>query len=403
MLSLLYIFPVLALLSLAGSLAIFSYLTVTERSAPKFTYLPKNHSPGDSENPRVSVVVTAKNEEDSIGRCLDTLLAQTYSNKEIMVVDDSSTDRTKEIVENLALVYPTLRLVQAGSKPPGWVGKSWPCWRGFEESGRCEFLLFVDADSTYAPAVVERSVLYAQVHSLDMFSISPSVELHGFWAKAVLPMITSAINLLYPMKKVNDKSSKRAYVFGTYFLIRRSVYEKTGGHSKVKDQLVEDAAIAKLVKSSGYNLRVERGQDLLSTVWESDPKAIYHGLERVFSSSIKNYGLISILNAVLLFFLIIYPVLFIIADVLSRSFSEVFLTSTGASVLNVMILLALTSSQSKLISGKAGPAILLYFFGGLIFICAIVTTSLKVATGGDLYWKGQGYRQNSDRPLENRQ
>ncbi|HYB04157.1 MAG TPA: glycosyltransferase, partial [Nitrososphaerales archaeon] len=206
------------------------------------------------------------------------------------------------------------------------------------------------------------------------------------------------INLLYPLKKVNDPKSRRAYVFGTYLLIRKEVYRETGGHSKVRDQLVEDAAIAQLVKSAGYNLRVEGGDGLIETEWESDRKAIFQGLERVTSSSIKTYGMMSILNAVLLFFLMIYPVLYAVATVATRSLSEIFLAGLLASALNILLFLSLTSRELRAITGKVGPEILLYFLGGLIFIIAIISTSFKVTTGRDLFWKGQGYRQVTERP-----
>ncbi len=345
----------------------------------------------------VSIIVTAKNEERAIKSCLDSLLAQSYDNLEILAIDDSSTDGTAEIIRKLATDSPVLHLIPAGSKPEGWVGKSWPCWRGFQEA-KGNYLLFVDADSTFQRSVVERSVRYVEKNSFDMFSLAPRVRFHGIWAKAVLPLITGAINLLYPLKKVNDPKSKRAYVFGTYFLIRIEVYRETGGHSKVRDQLVEDAAIAQLVKSAGYNLRVEGGDELIETEWESDRKDIFQGLERVTSSSIKTYGMVSVLNAILLFFLIVYPVLYLIAVVATRSFSDIFLAGLVVTALNILLFLALTSRELRAISGKAGPEILLYFLGGLIFITAIITTSFKVATGRDLYWKGQGYRQVMERP-----
>jgi chlorobactene glucosyltransferase len=389
-------FPTLAFLSLAGSLAIFAYLFATERKAPIFSYASQ-----DGQNvkvkPMVSIIVTEKNEEHLIKSCLDSLLDQSYDNLEILVIDDSSTDGTPEIVRKLAIDFQALHLIPAGPKPPDWVGKSWPCWRGFQES-KGKYLLFVDADSTFHRSVVERSVLYAEKNSLDMFSLAPRVRFHGIWAKAVLPLITGAINLLYPLQKVNDPKSKRAYVFGTYFLIRREAYRETGGHSKVRDQLVEDAAIAQLVKSAGHNLRVEEGGELIETEWESDRNAIFQGLERVTSSSIKTYGMVSILNAILLFFLIIYPVLYVVTAVATRSFSEILLAGFTASALNILLFLALTNRELKAISGKAGPEIILYFLGGIIFIIAIITTSFKVATNRDLYWKGQGYRQAKQRP-----
>jgi chlorobactene glucosyltransferase len=387
----LVIFPVLAVLSLAGSLGIFIYLLITERDAPKFSFSFESVLTSQGK-PKVSIVVTAKNEEQMIGKCLESLLTQTYDHPEIIVVDDSSTDHTADKVAKLAAQYSNLRLVFAGPKPTSWVGKSWPCWRGFQEA-KGEYLLFVDADSIFESRIVERSVIYAEQNSIDVFSLAPRVEVRGWMAKAVLPLITGAINLLYPMKKVNDRKSKRAYVFGTYILVRKEVYEKTGGHSKVRDQLVEDAAIAQLAKSAGYNLRVEGGGDLITTEWESDPKAIFHGLERVTSTSIKTYGIVSVLNAILLFFLIIYPVLFILSSLLLRAFSEIFLLGLVASILNVILFLSLTAREMHAVSGRAGPEIFLYFVGGLIFIAAIVTTSIKVTRGKDLYWKGQGYKQ----------
>jgi chlorobactene glucosyltransferase len=386
-------FPALTFLSLIGSVAVFAYLYSTESQAPKFQFYPTSSEV--SKGPKISIIVTAKNEEDMIESCLRSLTNQTYSKKEIIAVDDSSTDRTKEIILRLAQGDPVIRFVSAGTKPDGWVGKSWPCWRGFEESSG-DYLLFVDADSLFAPETVERTVLYAFQNSIDIFSLSPRVKYHGIWARAVLPMITGAINLLYPMKKVNDKRNERAYVFGTYFLIKKDVYAKTEGHRKVRDQIVEDAAIARLVKAAGYDLRIERGTELLSTEWESEPRAIFHGLERVASSSIKSYGMVSVLNAVLLFFLIVYPVIFIFATVLSHSLTGIFLAGLVASLANVAVFLALTANETREITGGTGGlGALLYFLGGSIFMTAIITTSIKVARGKDLYWKGQRYKQVS--------
>ncbi len=396
--SLLDIFPIFALISLIGSLAVFGYLVYTESQAPTFSYVSSKFD--NKRKPKVSIVVTAKNEEQMIKACVESLIHQTYLNFEIVVVDDSSTDSTPKIVSEIAARTENLRLIPAGEKPSGWVGKSWPCWRGFQEANG-DYLLFVDADSLYERTVVELCALYMEKNSIDMFSLSPRVVTRGIWAPAVLPLITGAINLLYPMIKVNDRKSKRAYVFGTFFLIRREVYARTGGHSKVRDQLVEDAAVAQLVKSAGYNLRVERGTELLSTEWESDPKTIFDGLERITSSSIKNFGTISILNAVLLFVLIIYPPIFVLAGIYSSEYSPIFLVGLTASLVNIAVFLSLTAMEMREVSGKVRPAIFLYFLGALMFIIAIVTTSIKVARKKKLYWKGQGYFQSAGKSLEN--
>lgn len=390
------IFQMLAVLSFAGAALIFSYLFITERRAPRFSNNEQSQTKGIG-NPNVSIIVTAKNEEQMVSGCLDSLLSQTYANFQVIVVDDSSTDSTAEIVRNLVAKDSKLGLVPAGPKPDGWVGKSWPCWRGYEESSSADYLLFVDADSTFEKTVVQRSIQFMEDKSIDVFSLSPHIELCGIWARAVLPLIAGAINLLYPMMKVNDGKSNRAYVFGTYFLVRKSVYETTGGHKAVKDQLVEDAAVARLIKSAGFNLKIEKGPEFVSTHWESDLKTIFHGMERIISSSSKGFGMVSILNALLLFFLIVYPVVYIFAVVFYGILSGISSFGLIASLLNVIIFLSLYSLEMKSVSGRLGLEIFLYFLGGLIFIAAIVTTALKIRTGKELIWKGQGYSQTASK------
>ena len=53
-------------------------------------------------NPRVSIIVPARNEEESIEQALRTLLALDYDNYEVIAVNDRSTDRTGEIMERVA-------------------------------------------------------------------------------------------------------------------------------------------------------------------------------------------------------------------------------------------------------------------------------------------------------------
>ncbi len=218
----------LAILSLLGSLSLLVFLVITETAAPKFTKSIRGLGQDNSES-LVTIIIPARNEEETIGSCLNSLILQSHTNLEILVVDDSSADNTANIVNKLAAADSRIKLVLAGTKPRDWVGKSWPCWRGFEAS-RGEYLLFVDADSRLAPEAVRTTLDYALREKIDMFSISPRVEMTSVAAKAVMPIISGAINLLYPMHKVNDPKSSRAYVFGTFVLVSRKIYEAIGGH-----------------------------------------------------------------------------------------------------------------------------------------------------------------------------
>ena len=380
-----------------GSFFILIYLETQERRAPRFGDSSKETTLDSNSGVMVSVIIPARNEERDIASCLDSLINQTHSNLEIIVVDNSSTDRTLEVVKSFAVTRPQIGLVPAGTKPAGWVGKSWPCWKGYEKS-RGDYLLFVDADSSLNPLAIETSLNYVLKKKIDMFSLSPRVEMQGKVARAVLPMISGAINLLYPMQKVNDERSDRAYVFGTFILVKREVYESTGGHEKVKNEIVEDAAIARITKESGYNLRMERGPEFVSTRWEIDARSVYDGLERVVSTSVRRYGLVSILNAVLIFFITLYPILFAVIYAIVRPSGQILAFGCIVSLVCIGIFFVLAELETKTISGKFRLSAFLYPLGSILFISAIVSTWIKVSRRKGIKWKGQEYVQSmSDR------
>ncbi len=380
----------LAVLSSLGAFSILVYLSLTHARAPRFSESIKRTQRVDQERPLVSIVVTARNEVDKISKCLDSLSSQAYPNLEIIVVDDSSTDGTRKIVSQKAIIDPRIKLVDGGERQEGWVGKSWPCWRGYTYAAG-PLLLFVDADSQFGPTAVQEAVGYLLSKNYDVLSISPRVKMKGVWASATLPLVSGAIDLLYPMTKVNDPHNRRAYVFGTFILIRRGVYEAIDGHRGVRALLVEDAALAQAAKSKGYALRVEIGTEFLSTDWEHERSKIYSGLERITSSSIKSYGLASNLNAVLLFFIAIYPILFLLGFAIDPN--DELIVGAIASILNVVFFLTIFSTETKLIAESVGVAPFLYPLGALIFMSAIITTSIKLKRGAGIQWKDRSYRQ----------
>ncbi|MDG6904530.1 MAG: glycosyltransferase [Nitrososphaerota archaeon] len=386
------LFTSIAILSFLGSFSLLAYLIASERAAPRFEDSLRGLGRDSNPNTMVSIIIPARNEERDISKCLESLVTQSYQYLEIVVVDDSSEDKTLEVARKFSERSKQVKTISAGSKPKGWIGKSWPCWKGYEES-KGDYLLFVDADSTLDTTLVESSLRYVQEKKIDVFSLSPKVRLHGTIARAVLPVISAAINILYPMKKVNDKKSNRAYVFGTFVMVSRKVYASFGGHEGVKEEIVEDAAIARVARASGFNLRIERGSEYISTSWESEPKSVYEGLERIISSSARAYGLISIFNAVFVFFVVLYPVFFLVFFLLVFPSDVTLIVGFIASVASAALIFTLTTLETRIITGKIGTSALLYILGCTLFISAIVTTSVKVSRGSTISWKGQKYRQ----------
>jgi chlorobactene glucosyltransferase len=381
-----------AFLSLLGSLLVLIYLVATERKAPRFEKSINGIRRNETEL-LVSIIIPARNEGETIGLCLNSLILQSYKNLEIIVIDDSSSDDTESVVRKMAETDTRIKIFEAGEKPQGWVGKSWPCWLGFEAS-RGKYLLFLDADSRLSPEALGTSLNYALQKKIDMLSLAPKVEMPSFISRAVMPIISAAINLLYPMQKVNDPKSNRAYVFGTFVLVARKTYEEMGGHNKVRAELVEDAAIAREAKTTGYHIRIERGPEFISTRWESSPVDIYNGLERIMSASVRSYGLISATNALIVFFLSLYPILFVAVYFAAHSTALVLSAGLIFSLLSILSFLILAAIETFEISGRITISGLLYPVGCSFFIAAILSTTIKVSRQREIKWKDSGYYVN---------
>ena len=213
-----------------------------------------------SDGPTVSVIVPARNEEVCLGACLGSLTQQIGVSSEIILVDDASTDHTREIAQS----FPSVRVVEAGAPPAGWTGKNNAMAAGSRVAGG-EWLLFTDADTVHSPGSLARALGEARQRGAAMLSYSPEQEVHGFWEKAVMPVIFAELAATYQPALVSDPRSSAAAANGQYILIARSAYNAIGGHAAVSGSLLEDVALAKAVKASGRTIFFRYGGDAVRT------------------------------------------------------------------------------------------------------------------------------------------
>ena len=206
--------------------------------------------------PAVSVIIPARNEEASLGACLQSLVSQRGVEHEIIVVDDASTDRTREIAQSFAGV----RLIEAEPLQPGATGKSNALVSGARVA-RGRWLLFTDADTVHLPGSLTASLREAQQHQAAMLSYSPQQEVHGFWEKAVMPVVFAELTRTYRTEDINNPASPAAAANGQYLLITREAYDAVGGHAAVIRDLLEDVALARAVKQTGRAIRFRYGAD----------------------------------------------------------------------------------------------------------------------------------------------
>ena len=219
-------------------------------------------TPTPSDQPAVSVIVPARNEEASLRNCLDSLVAQTNVAFEIIVINDHSTDRTGEIASSF--FDKRVRVVEAGTLPPGWTGKNNAVIAGAKVA-RGEWLLFTDADTVHLPGSLARSIEEATRQHAALLSYSPRQVVKSFWEKAVMPVIFAELAASFRPSKVSDPNSPAAAANGQYLLIARDAYDAVGGHAAIAAKLLEDVALARAVKKSGRKLWFRFGGDAVRT------------------------------------------------------------------------------------------------------------------------------------------
>jgi glycosyltransferase involved in cell wall biosynthesis len=206
----------------------------------------------------VSVIVPARNEEECLRACLGSLVGQAGVGFEVVVVDDGSTDRTREIAESFAGV----QVVDAGPLPAGWSGKNNALTAGVRHA-KGEWLLFTDADTVHRPGSLARAMAEARAQGAALLSYSPEQEVHGFWERAVMPVIFAELAGRYRPAEVSDPRS--AVANGQYLLISREAYDAVGGHAAIAGDLLEDVALARAVKRSGRKIFFRYGGEAVRT------------------------------------------------------------------------------------------------------------------------------------------
>ncbi len=227
----------------------------------------------------VTVIVPARNEARNIGRCARGLMAQDYPWLEVVVVNDNSSDHTGSIVRDLSCFDHRLRLLECGALPEGWAGKPRACWRGARDSSG-EWLCFLDADTTAEPTLITTAVKAAQERGLDMLSLEPFQELGSFWERTIIPAGFLLLAFGQDLRRVNDPAYADAAANGQFILIRRSVYERVGGHAAVREEICEDTALARRVKGAGYRLAILGASDLVQTRMYTNLATLWEGLSK---------------------------------------------------------------------------------------------------------------------------
>ena len=297
--------------------AAFGMPSVADVSLPAWDRNPVS----PAGNPRVSVIVPARNEEAAIEQALRSLLALDYDNYEVIAVNDRSTDRTGEIMASLQkdhhrlqkrpeVGHPLefLKVIHHTELPPGWLGKTHAMWTAANQASG-EWLLFTDADVLFKPQSLRRALAYAETEHADHVVLFPQMIMHSPGERMMIAFFQTLFVFGHRPWKVADPKSKDHMGVGAFNLVRRRAYESVGTYQALRMEVVDDMKLGKVVKNAGFAQRNVFGGDLISIHWGRGAMGIVNNLTKNFFAVLSFQWVRALLSAFGLAFLNLGPFL----------------------------------------------------------------------------------------------
>jgi GT2 family glycosyltransferase len=229
--------------------------------------------------PLISVIFAARDEAEKLPGAIPTLLAQDYPQFEVVAVNDRSQDRTPAILHEYERANSNLKVIDIADLPPGWLGKPHALVEGFGKS-RGEWLVFTDADVHFAPDVLRRAVALAQERQWDHLTLLASIEMRGFWEITAITYFGLGFVIGNEPWQASNARSGRYVGVGAFQLVRRAAYEKSGGHRRLRMDVIEDMKLGKLIKMAGLRSGVAVAQDMVRVRWHSGLQNVIRGVTK---------------------------------------------------------------------------------------------------------------------------
>jgi chlorobactene glucosyltransferase len=348
--------------------------------------------PPPDQAPPIAVVVPARNEEENIGRCLESLVAQDYpaGRLRILVVDDHSQDSTAAVVGATAARHGRVELLRSPPLPAGWVGKSHACWNGARAVlGETQWLCFVDADVMLMPAALSSAVNAASLRNLDVLSLAPHQELRSFAERLILPCGLILLSFLQNLRRLQARTGREVTATGQFLMVRRDAYHAVGGHAAVCSSICEDLELARRLKQAGYSVLLMGGESLVAarmyTGWETLWPGLAKNLIDTFGGPVATIA-VALAAFVLAWAAIVIPVVNLVSWLI------------GFPDAGIALCLALAASGAAFgLHVAATSYFRIPFWYGFIFpigysVGAIMAVdSVRLRLRGNVSWKGRIY------------
>lgn len=354
-------------------------------SITNLKYLRRLHSyPLPPSFPRFSVMVPARDEEDNIGNCVGSLLAQDYADFQVIVLDDNSTDRTWDILQEFSGKDSRLKLLKGKPLPEDWLGKHWACQQ-LAQAADGDLLLFVDADTAhrsdmlrYAAAAIigENAALVSALPSQTVVTWSEILSIPAFYLGMLCGVPLGLTRL--------QRNPLLFAVLGQFLLFRREAYDAVGGYEPVRQCVVDDIAIGRRVQCMGLPYRLLDGNGQVSCRMYRNFDQTWKGLTKSTFATFNFDPFFLILMYLIVLFVFVMPPIVLITGLVNSAF-PVEITAAAASA----VLLSLLLWSICLIRFHFPLYLLLIYPVSAIFMTIIAIASMVLTMQGKAKWKGR--------------
>jgi len=341
--------------------------------------LPRNNlSPQGS--PSITAIVPACNEEDDIASTLHSLLAQDYSNLQIVAVDDRSTDSTGVIIDTIAAQHPEkLRTLHVTELPPGWLGKTHAMALAARQSPT-DYLLFTDGDVTFQPTAIRLSLANAVATHADHLVTMPTTIIKR-WDEAAILGFFQIFGLwgARPWRVADPKSKRDALGIGAFNLLRRSAYLEVGGFEALRMEIIEDLGLARRIKRAGLAQRVAFGRGLVTVHWASGANGLVSVMTKNLWAAFRFNIWLALLACLWLFTFCVAPAI------------ALFFSITRIPAILTVVAVAWAYRLMSRPSGISPWNFLFFPFSALVFIFTLLRSMLITLKQGGVIWRGTFY------------
>lgn len=344
-------------------------------------YLKNVSVNGDVTGPGVVIIIAVRNEEENLAQALQSVTQLQYNHYRILVINDRSTDRTAQILQDFEARHPHLQVITIEQLPEGWLGKNHALYTGYKNANE-EWMLFADADVAFKQDTLQKAMRYCSQKGLDHLTVLPDVQSRSQLLNSMMSCFLILLEMRQRPWAARNPNSKASLGVGAFNLVKRTTYEKAGTHTAIALRPDDDLQLGARIKQSGGRPDAVYGTEQIGLEWYPSVKEFVAGLMKntfsVFDYSLPKVVVTGVFPLLLLLVLPL-PILLLFGDTTERWMA-------AGILLSQIILFAWPGGLRT----KWWYALMVPFAGALL-IYILLKAAITTLRQGGIYWRESFY------------